>query len=111
MNYDESVFKEKANRRARRIWIIFAALLSANYGADVANHLRGTTYYIFLFSALLAASHHRGDSASCEGLRYRPIQIQPRDRLWHFLYICIMHNRITDCIHVYPARDQSSGSL
>ncbi len=51
MNYDESVFKEKANRRARRIWIIFAALLSANYGADVANHLRGTTYYI-IFLAL-----------------------------------------------------------
>ena len=48
MNYDESVFKEKANRRARRIWIIFAALLSANYGADVANHLRGTSYYIVL---------------------------------------------------------------
>ncbi len=51
MNYDESVFKEKANRRARRIWIIFAALLSANYGADVENHLRGTTYYI-IFLAL-----------------------------------------------------------
>ena len=51
MNYDESIFKEKANRRARRIWIIFAALLSANYGADVANHLRGTTYYI-IFLAL-----------------------------------------------------------
>lgn len=51
MNYDESVFKEKANRRARRIWIIFVALLSANYGADVANHLRGTTYYI-IFLAL-----------------------------------------------------------
>ena len=46
MNYDESVFKEKANRRARRIWIIFAALLSANYGADVAKLLRGTSYYI-----------------------------------------------------------------
>ena len=43
MNYDESVLKEKPNRRATRIWIIFAALLSANYGADVANHLRGTT--------------------------------------------------------------------
>ena len=42
MNYGGSVFKEKANRRARRIWIIFVALLSANYGADVANHLRGT---------------------------------------------------------------------
>lgn len=51
MNYGGSVFKEKANRRARRIWIIFAALLSANYGADVANHLRGTTYYI-IFLAL-----------------------------------------------------------
>lgn len=50
MNYGESVFKEKANRRARRIWIIFAALLSANYGADVANHLRGTTYYIFFLA-------------------------------------------------------------
>lgn len=46
MKYDETVFKEKANRRARRIWIIFAALLSANYGADVANHLRGTSYYL-----------------------------------------------------------------
>lgn len=51
MNYDESVFKEKANRRARRIWLIFAILLSANYGADVANHLRGTTYYL-IFLAL-----------------------------------------------------------
>ena len=51
MNYDVSVFKEKANRRARRIWLIFAVLLSANYGADVANHLRGTTYYL-IFLAL-----------------------------------------------------------
>lgn len=42
--------KEK-NYELRRIWIIFAALLSANYGADVANHLRGTTYYI-IFLAL-----------------------------------------------------------
>ncbi len=50
MNYDESVFKEKTNRRARRIWIIFAALLSANYGADVANHLRGTSYYIIFLT-------------------------------------------------------------
>lgn len=51
MNYDESVFKEKANRKARRIWLIFAILLSANYGADVANHLQSTTYY-FIFLAL-----------------------------------------------------------
>ena len=35
MNYDESVFKEKANRRARKIWLIFAILLSANYGSSL----------------------------------------------------------------------------
>lgn len=37
MNYDENVFKEKANRKARRIWLIFALLLSANYGRDTAS--------------------------------------------------------------------------
>ena len=49
MNYDENVFKEKANRKARRIWFIFAILLSANYGSDVANGLNSAAYYgIFL---------------------------------------------------------------
>ena len=49
MNYDESVFKEKANRKARKIWLIFAILLSANYGSDVANGLRtGSYYFVFL---------------------------------------------------------------
>lgn len=51
MNYDESVFKEKANRRARKIWLIFAILLSANYGSDVANGLRTAPYY-FVFLLL-----------------------------------------------------------
>lgn len=51
MEYDESVFKEKANRRARRIWLIFAILLSANYGSDLANGLSTSTYYI-IFLAL-----------------------------------------------------------
>lgn len=46
MTYDESVFKEKANRKARKIWIIFAVLLSANYGSDVANGLQQVPYYI-----------------------------------------------------------------
>ena len=45
MNYDENVFKEKANRKARRIWFIFAILLSANYGSDVANGLNSPLYY------------------------------------------------------------------
>ncbi len=39
MNYDENVFKEKANIKARRIWLVFALLLTANYGSDAANGL------------------------------------------------------------------------
>lgn len=46
MNYDASVFKEKANRKARKIWIVFAVLLSANYGSDVANGLQTVPYYL-----------------------------------------------------------------
>lgn len=49
MIYDENTFKEKANRKARKIWIIFAVLLSANYGTDTANSLYPTgSYIIFL---------------------------------------------------------------
>ena len=46
MTYDENVFKEKANRRARKIWIIFAVLLSANYGTDTSNGLYPATSFI-----------------------------------------------------------------
>ena len=46
MNYDESVFKEKANRRARKIWLVFAILLSANYGSDTSNGLHSVPYYL-----------------------------------------------------------------
>lgn len=46
MTYDENVFKEKANRKARKIWIIFAILLSANYGADTNNGLYPVNSYI-----------------------------------------------------------------
>ncbi len=46
MNYDADVFKEKANRRARKIWLIFAILLSANYGADFGNGLLTGQYYL-----------------------------------------------------------------
>lgn len=46
MNYDENVFKEKANRKARKIWLVFAILLTANYGADAAGGLWSAKYYI-----------------------------------------------------------------
>ena len=51
MTYDETVFKEKANRKARKIWIIFAVLLSANYGSDASGGLYPTTSYL-IFLAL-----------------------------------------------------------
>ena len=40
MDYNENEFKEKANRKARRIWFVFAILLSANYGSDVSKGLK-----------------------------------------------------------------------
>lgn len=46
MNYDASVFKEKANRKARIIWLIFSILLSANYGSDTGNRLYPVNNYI-----------------------------------------------------------------
>lgn len=45
MNYDINIFKEKANRKARKIWLVFAILLTANYGADFANGLWSKEYY------------------------------------------------------------------
>ena len=51
MTYDKNVFKEKANRKARKIWIVFAVLLSANYGSDASGGLYPTTSYL-IFLAL-----------------------------------------------------------
>lgn len=51
MTYDENIFKEKANRKARKIWIVFAVLLSANYGSDAAGGLYPTNLYL-IFVAL-----------------------------------------------------------
>lgn len=51
MNYDERLFKEKANRKARKIWLIFAILLSANYGSDFSQGQYSATYYL-VFLAL-----------------------------------------------------------
>ena len=49
MGYNENEFKEKANRKARRIWLIFAVLLCANYGGDVSSgDYSGLNYVIFL---------------------------------------------------------------
>ena len=46
MNYDAKAFKAKANKRARNIWLIFALLLTANYGTDVKDGLYPSNFYI-----------------------------------------------------------------
>jgi len=51
MNYDANVFKAKANIKARRIWLVFSLLLTANYGADTANGIYPSGNYI-IFVAL-----------------------------------------------------------
>ena len=51
MNYDEKLFKEKVNRKARKICLIFAILLSANYCSDFSQGQYSATYYL-VFLAL-----------------------------------------------------------
>lgn len=46
MGYDEKIFKAKANIKARRLWLVFAILLTANYGTDTANGAYSVSNYI-----------------------------------------------------------------
>lgn len=46
MDYNENEFKAKANIKTRRIWLVFALLLSANYGSDVSQGGYPSTNYI-----------------------------------------------------------------
>lgn len=49
MDYNENEFKAKANIKARRIWLVFVLLLSANYGTDVSQGgYPSTNFIIFL---------------------------------------------------------------
>ena len=70
MNYDENVFKAKANKKARRIWLVFAILLTANYGADVANGIYPANQYLIfvlldsLFDWRIDTSYEREGNGS-----------------------------------------------
>lgn len=46
MEYDANMFKAKANKIARNIWLVFSILLTANYGSDVANGLYNPKFYV-----------------------------------------------------------------
>lgn len=49
MDYNENEFKAKANIKTRGIWLVFALLLSANYGTDVSQGgYPSTNFIIFL---------------------------------------------------------------
>ena len=60
MDYNENEFKAKANIKARRIWLVFALLLSANYGSDVSQGGYPSTNYI-LFLILCWVPFFAGD--------------------------------------------------
>ena len=97
MEYDESVFKEKANRRARRIWLIFAILLSANYGSDLANGLSTSTYYI-IFLALCWIPIISGEillrakGFATEAYKYNLV-----------IGYGVLYNGITYCFYIYSS--------
>lgn len=55
MGYDEKIFKAKANIKARRLWLVFAILLTANYGTDTANGAYSVGNYIIFVIFMLAA--------------------------------------------------------
>ena len=46
MNYDEKVFKEKANRKVRLVWFIFSVLLTINYASDTIKQLYSVNKFI-----------------------------------------------------------------
>ena len=109
MTYDENVFKEKANRKARKIWIIFAVLLSANYGSDAAGGLYPANYYL-IFLTLCWLPLIAGEIL----LRVRgwATELYRHDLvIGYFLYLCHMHDGIPHRIYLYPASNQSSGAV
>lgn len=64
MDYNENEFKAKANIKARRIWLVFALLLSANYGSDVSQGGYPSTNYI-IFLILCWVPFFAGDLLLC----------------------------------------------
>lgn len=50
MEYNEELFKRKANQKAKNVWLILAVILSASYGGDVAAGLHTPQYYIIFLA-------------------------------------------------------------
>lgn len=46
MEYNEELFKEKANRKAKTVWLVLSLVLSISYGSEMSQGLRTKEYYI-----------------------------------------------------------------
>lgn len=111
MNYDENVFKEKANIKARRIWLVFALLLTANYGSDAANGLYPVSNYI-IFVVLCWVPFFIGDILlRLKGKSTDLYKYDPCYRIRYLLYLCILHNSFTNCIYLCASCYKPSGPL
>ena len=100
MTYDENVFIEKANRKASKIWIVFAILLSANY------------HFLPYFPGIvLAASDLRRSAVTCKGLGNGALPLRSGHRLRHLLYLCNLYHSVTHRIHLHPSGDKLTGPV
>lgn len=46
MEYNEELFKEKANQKAKTVWLVLSLILSMSYGSEMSRGLRTKEYYI-----------------------------------------------------------------
>ena len=103
--------KKKANIKARRIWLVFALLLTANYGSDAANGLYPFSNYI-IFVVLCWVPFSIGDILL--RLKGKSTDLYKYDLVIGygiFLYLCILHNSFTNCIYLCASCHKPSGSL
>lgn len=105
MGYDEKIFKAKANIKARRLWLVFAILLTANYGTDTANGAYSVSNYIifvilcwlpFVCGDILLKG--RGRIMIITGLHLSSDMV--------FLRISFVYDNLTDCIHLHSSDNQ-----
>lgn len=111
MNYDENVFKAKANIKARRIWLVFSLLLTANYGADMSNGLYPSKQYLY-FVLLCWIPFFIGELfLKIKGKTtdiYRYILVLGYGIFYtYLLYLSFMYHSISNCIYLHSAGNQS----
>ena len=106
MGYDEKIFKAKANIKARRLWLVFAILLTANYGTDTANGAYSVSNYI-IFVILCWLPFVCGDillkRKGKDNDHYRLAFVIGYGIFYVFL-LCT--TTFTDCIHLHSSDNQ-----